>query len=634
MKNKDIRKEGDNFFKNFFVRSSNFCEKRFPFLNGGPELSSEFLESFRINELGTSAESVVVFSRVCGLILVTSFFLASLLFQNWFLALAGVGLSLACMHFVTEYPKEVARKRVQQGLENAPQALTNLVVSLKQNPNLEEAFGFASRLGTGLFAKDLRRVLNKVLKGESPSIHDELPKLAYKWGERSEGLKRALYYVSESFNESREPQRLEMLDKALGVMIDDSVQRTREFNSKLFTPVLVLFSFGTVLPLIIVSLMPLTSFFGSTGLLSKVVVLLLLSLSGVYFYSLKILRDRPPVFSVINVPRGEGMPAPGFMRVRLGGNVFDVRILPYVLGVFLLVGFPGWVYLLSSLPFMGLTNNLFSFLVNRVNTLSIVWGAGLGFGLWAHGTSSFKKGLRDKAKELEHEVIDAFYQVSNRLAENRSPESAVKFVSETMRGTVAGELFAKASRKISLHKTSLKKAFKELGGGVHSDRARSLITIFVNSVEHGNKKSSEVLFTSADFFSKLNDVSKELKNMLQKNLSMMKSTALLFSPMICAMIVGLQKIILNTVSSAQQTMSASGYEFISIPFFQFSPINLGMLQLILGLYSLGLSVVLTSFVSRITWGDDEIMVKQDVGNASIISVFVFTLSLLIINFLL
>ncbi|MBR9677886.1 MAG: hypothetical protein GOU97_01135 [Nanoarchaeota archaeon] len=636
-----ISKDNNSYEKSvekpLFEKLSVFSGKKFGFLARKPVLSDEFVKSFDLLEWKFKPSGVIAFSRLTAILILISFSLASVFSETpVILFVIGLALALASIQLITEFPKDMARERVKTGLEFAPEVLTNIIVSLKQNPNLEEAFEFASKFSSGLFVKDVKKLLNSVLRGETSSLYDELPKLAYQWGEYSNGLKRAVYYISESFNESHEARRLGMLDKALEIVIKDSIQMTREFNSKLFVPALMLFSFGTILPLIIVSLLPLTSFFGASDLLLKIGSLLILSLVGVFLYSRKILKDRPPTFSIIKIPETVDMPKKGFMRIKIGKKVLDVKPWPYLLSLLVLVGFPGWVFLIGSAPQLGLTNNFFSFLVKELNTLTILWGVGLSICLWAYGTSYHKKGLRDKAKESEAEVIDASYQLSNKLAENRSPESAISFISKTMSNTSIGRLFGKAARALALQNLGLEEIFfgeKGLIKKIYSEKARSLITVFVKSTSKGNKNSSEIVFTSADFFSKINEADKELKNLLQKNLSMMQSTAMFFSPMICAMIVGLQKVITNTVSTAQKGLLSGGYAFVSIPFFQFIPINIGILQLIMGLYALTLSLILISFVSRIVWGDDEVMLKTDVAKASASAIMVFTLTLIITNFL-
>ncbi|MDD5417553.1 MAG: hypothetical protein PHW96_01525 [Candidatus Nanoarchaeia archaeon] len=600
-----------------------------------PKVSETLKESLEILDWTISPREIVIFGRTVFILSLIGFASASitayLLEYNALIFIAGCAVvPFLLMSLATDYAKSAAKFEVMRSLEYAPIIITNLVISLKQNKNLEEAMLFSAKHGEGKIAKDMSRALYKVWSGKEANLKNSLPELGVKWGRYLPGFKRSMYLIRSSFSEKSESRRLNTLDKAIDVALESMIEKTRDYCSNLMIPTMILFSFGTILPLIIISVLPLMSFLG-IGVLSplNILLLLLITLLGVYIYSERILKTRPATFAPLNIPLTEEMPKSGNLRIEYGDKKIDAPAFVYSVAVGLAISTPGIIFMLSN--FFVINNFLVNLMLSNLNTITIVWGFGIGLSVYFYGTENFKQNTRKKMKNLEDEILDGLYQIGNRIGEYRSPEESLKFVSKVMNDTSAGNLFRDASNLIRKQNMTLKKAFFGENGvlqKVYSPTVKSMISVFVNSVKKGTVSASETLFTLTNHFTELKKTENELKNMLYKNLSMMKLTVLIFAPISCGLIVTLQQLMQSSISTATAKITGLGFS----PFgriLEAPVISSEILQLITGIYTLILGVILIRYVTKTQHGDDKVITKIEIAKSIPIMLTVFTLTVIL-----
>ena len=601
------------------------------------KVSDEFQEAVKFLKMKCSEKQVISFSRFAAITSFAGFFIFTLIFfalkLNWvYLAFFSIITPFVVLEFISEYPKTKAKIEILKTLGEAPKTLIYLIIPLKRNSNLEEAAKFAAEYGEGRIAVDIRDALWRTWTGKAASLKEELPKLGLKWGKYSPEFKRAIYLVRSSLSEKSEAARIESLNKALEIALNGVTDKTKTYISSLFIPTLVLFSFGTVLPLMFISMLPIVAFFGvNFATPFSISLILLLTIALVFVYSNKILSKKPPSFSQPKVPKLEGLPEKGQMKI------FN-KIIPswmFVASIILFFGFPGLIYLINQNQLITLPeDNVLYFMLGNINTLTLIWAVTAGFSLYAYYSSISKKKLRDKIRRIDDEILDGVYHLANRMSENRPLEEALYFASDAMPNSEVSQLFLETARSIRRRNVSISQAFFNNRFGtmksIYSKTVYSIITLLVNSYKKGVNSSSEVMFTVVNYFTELKQTEKKLNEMIKKSISMMKATAVIFAPIVGGLVVTLYEIIQKAIASAQSQLTNLGYQssFISKTILQSSFISVEMLQLIIGFYIILINIILIRYISIIEEGPDEVAMKLNFAKMVPISMLIFTLVLI------
>jgi hypothetical protein len=600
---------------------------------GQPRVSEAFRDSLEFLKWDVTPKQIIGFSRFAALVVAALFSALALVsfligFAPVYSVIAAFAVPLLLIQYITEHPKSVAKIRVLAALGEAPKTLIYLIIPLKQNPNLEEAVRFAAQYGEGEVAEELKQALWKSWSGKAASVKEELPAIGLKWGKWSPDFKRAIYLVRSSLAEKYEANRLETLDRALKAALEGIASKTRSYVAALFLPTLVLFSFGTILPLMFISMLPIISYFG-LSIASPLEISLILGATVllIYLYSNKIIMERPPSFSQPAVPELQELPPAGQIEVfgkRVPGAFFAICLA-------LLIGFPGIIYLLTQSPIIAIPKDTFvGAFLDKVNTLTLVWGIGIGIAVYCWGFAAPRKKIRDGIKEVESEILDGIYQAANRMAENRPAEDALEFAAESMPGTPVGRLFEQTAKLVRRRNVTLEQAFFSEKFGtlraVYSRTVQSIMRLFVVAAKRGVKAATDMLFTIVDHFSELKKTEKELREMIGKSISMLRSTVVIFAPVVSGVVVTLHSIIQSSMLSAQRELSSLGYQqgLGQFAFLQVPSMTPEVLQLIVGLYMVCLSIVLIRYVSIIENGPDEVEMKLQLAKTLPVALAIFT----------
>ncbi|MFQ6010225.1 MAG: hypothetical protein ACE5J7_03850 [Candidatus Aenigmatarchaeota archaeon] len=604
----------------------NFCERLHMFPGARTKIgaSQELKES--VDFLGWKIRpDKIVYAARAAMITSALFFLVLVALSVAFGAnpaifiIAAVVFPLLLNQLISEYPKTLAKQRALTALGTAPQLVAQLAVNLKQNPNLEKAMEFVAEHGEGELAQDFRKVLWKVWTGKVKSAAHALPAIAEKWGKWSEGFHRAIYLIISSQHERNPKRRAFSLDRAVETVLDDILTKMREYSFGLHIPTLIMFSFGIIMPLILISLFPLLGFFGIPLSLEAITLFLLASLIAVYIYSNNVLGKRPVTFPMpdvkTRVPRG---------YINLYGRILPT--VPFCLAVALLIAFPSIFYLLSLTNVIVITGAFGSF-VNFVNTMPLIWGVGVAAVLYTYGSSWFKKKERERIVKLNSQIPDALYHIRSILSDSRPMEEALDFSSRALGKSELGKKLRETVNIIKRRHITFEKAVMGKEGIAHLSKAmNTAFSLLTASMKRGIKSASQTCDVIYKYLSRIRKIEKSMTMMLERNLAMMRMTAILFAPLVCAIIVVLFQLILEGVTGAFERFQIMGYmplAPISAP-----AIPTPVLQLILGLYALGLNFVLIRYVSMVRWGKDDVALNLEIAKSMGIVLLLFTTALI------
>ncbi|MCW1309567.1 MAG: hypothetical protein QXP04_02645, partial [Candidatus Nanoarchaeia archaeon] len=267
------------------------------------------------------------------------------------------------------------------------------------------------------------------------------------------------------------------------------------------------------------------------------------------------------------------------------------------------------------------------------SSLSIVFSLFFVMSLYYYAKSIHKKRIRDRNEKIENEILDAIYHVASRISEGRSSEEAIEYTAKVMKHTTISEIFDKVCWLMKNRGFTLEQAFFDEKFGVtkniYSKKVISIIRIFVDSCKKGSKHAAELLFTISNHFSELKKTEEETKRILTQNIQMMKTTAVFFSPIICALVITLQTMIQSSLIEIEKRFYSSElFSIVGLPFMQSPRVDIELLYLFVGIYMLFLALILIRFTSFIEHGDDQIEFSLNISKNLPIVFFIFIITLI------
>jgi uncharacterized membrane protein len=582
-----------------------FCRA---FGKGGAVASGELVRAVEFLGWDIGAENVAAASIKLALL---SFAVVSIMVLP--ALMAGVSMLVFVFLFplcamlpliITEWPKSLAGQKAMRDLSSAPYTITQICISLKQAPNLENALGFVAKNGRGGIALDIKEALWLLWAGKISSASSLLEGVACKWGRFSSGFQRSVQLINSSFLERDKNKKTAVLDKAVDVMLSDITKKMTDFAGSLQMPTLVIFSMGTIMPLMVISLFPVVSIFGFSVSHLHITLFLAVSLVGCYLYSALSLRKRPAGVSMHEC--GEKRPE---------------HIIPLALSLAVLISIPSIFYLmsLSGTHFTGIPG----ILVGNFGGLGLVWGLGVSVSVYAYMTSFEERKTRKKALEEEGQFIDSLFHIKNRLGDGRPIESAMEFAASSMKDSSASLMLERIVNRIKRKQMSFREAVKE-------EKSASCLTNFILSmIVAASSKGREAMAQTAsivhDYMERLMRIENDMLAMLNKSVSMMKATILLFAPVVCAVIVTLFRLVTEAVKSASREFSGYGIGQT----FLTPAIEPMMLELIVGIYTVLLNIVLLKYISGLQYGADRTAFMYDLSRYLPVTLVIFTATLAI-----
>ncbi|MDI6820416.1 MAG: hypothetical protein QMC89_05900 [Candidatus Hodarchaeaceae archaeon] len=147
------------------------------------------------------------------------------------------------------YPSWRAERERVRGLGEAPMLVGYMSMSMKVVPNLERSACFAAEHIGGPLGQSLKDFLWRSCLRAHVSVDGALERFGQRWGRWCEGLKRSIHLIRSSASERTEASRLQVLDRALEVSLQDTYERMQGFAAGLHLPTLMIYSIGVLLPL-------------------------------------------------------------------------------------------------------------------------------------------------------------------------------------------------------------------------------------------------------------------------------------------------------------------------------------------------------------------------------------------------
>ena len=614
--------------KSLYKDSCIFVNKNFAGLFKGVniEWDKELEDSLEFIDLGLTPREVIVFAWFTALLFFVLSFLAAMValfigMNALYILLFGMILACLSLYLIPMYPVRLVVFEKMRALGYAPRLIAYLIIPLKQDPNLEKAVKFASEHGDDKLADDLKQLLWHTWSGKHNSIGEALPILGHKWGEHIKGLRDSLYAIRTSQMEKHEHRRLDTLDRALRELLDNIQIKFKEFTNELRVPTTVLFMGGVLIPLVAVMFLPVLSMMGfQLGTPLGLSVLLFVIVLAVFMVSEFILTKRPVAFSPIRIPKDyPGLITPG--KIRIGNR--EVSLIKFSLGIVGLISLASVPYLLSYPNEMA----------EKLNTLPIVIGVFVGLWIYFRYDSLPRLKVRNDIERAEEECIEASFHIGNRLVSGMPAEESLikvsKLLSNPEKDSQLSRILENTVRNIRYMNLNLRDAFFHPEKGslkdAHSGLIHGIFKMFVNSMERGVDSAAETLINSANHFREIRKVENALREKISYTTSMMKVSATMIAPALCALAIPLTEIFIkilgniNANSEGNEYVAELGVEILKTP-----SLTPDLLTLILGAYMLSLLIILIRFTAILEYGNDEVKIKTEISNALPKALIIFT----------
>jgi hypothetical protein len=170
---------------------------------------------------------------------------------------------------------------------------------------------------------------------------------------------------------------------------------------------------------------------------------------------------------------------------------------------------------------------------------------------------------------------------------------------------------------------------------VYSHRIKAILRLFVQGSKKSQRAVSASLIRIADHLKQLQDVEKKITDMLYELTSTLRSTLLVFAPLIAGVTLSITTLISTIIESIQAQQSSESTLGISSSLpasagsFMMENIRPEFFILVIGVYLVELVLLLTRFINGLNEGDDTPTFLYTLGKTMPVSIVVFSVTVIL-----
>ncbi|MEM3444392.1 MAG: hypothetical protein QW115_00275 [Thermoplasmata archaeon] len=515
--------------------------------------------------------------------------------------------------FLLNYPRILSNRLKVRMLGRAPEAVNYMVMSMSLTPALDKAVAFAAENTDEPLSSGLKKVIWNIYTRKFNTIEESFLDFAYEWGYWNEDLKRALYAIRMAVFERSDEGLKRNLEKAKDIVLLGTKKKIDEFAASLSGPTTILFAIGILMPMVIGAMLPMISLVninltvpseGSTttagisttqqasdNTVTLIVLMDILFPLVSFGYAYYILGRRP------------GTTPPPKIKPKMSQKKKNAILLTSII-------LAVCISLVSIPMVLAPEGTLFYY----IGPLPIIIGIGLGIAYYCGTTVFAIKKERDDIIKMEEEFPDALFQLGSRMAEGSSVEVALKRTAESMEGTKIGELLKKIVFSIQVSGETLDEVLFSRTRGILRDFPSKLISVTFKTITEIVKKdpltAGQTIIEIANYQRDLKKVDHEIRRELASTAGMMKTTAIVFAPIVMGMTSALYVLLSKTLVEITQS------QLISIHVF----------YLILGVYLILTDLIIIYFVTGVEHGEDWAERKAMAATTLPVAVFIYAIT--------
>lgn len=533
----------------------------------------------------------------------------------------ALALSLFFTYYIYTYPDRLKRRYEAEASSELITFVLYVAMYMRNTPNLEGAVRFAADNLGGTLGYEVKKLLWDVEVGNFLSMKEALSEYTTRWS-KNRPFVEATELIITSLRQVGD-KRITLLDEAVEIMLQGSREQARHFNQDLKTPVMVIHALGIILPVMGLVLFPIIAVFlhvSWTILFVGYDVLLPLVL---YFVISSILESRPPTFSKIDITESPEVPPEG--KFRYGKQNIPAMPVGLLIGAVIIgIGVAMYVYEMNT------SQNPEGFYAAIV----ISTGIALGFGSYFMLLSSQRMKVREKTRKIETEFAEALFQLGNQISSGSPIEISMEHSMDRIKNLSIREMFERALKNMRLLGFTFSQAFfdKEYGAIRYypSKLIKSIMRTVVESTKKGVRTAAVAMLSVSKYLKGLHDTQEEVNEQLNDTLNSLKFQSYFLSPLISGIVVTLAIIIMRILASIGARVS--DLNSASVPFLaDFSTVAITPFEfiMIVSIYLIETSFILSMFISQIENGEDPIGRNDITGKSLVIGYIVFVVCLLL-----
>ncbi len=172
---------------------------------------------------------------------------------------------LAVASFFVNAPESLSQREERRIMRESPSVVGGLTMSMQMQPSLERAALFASQRTDGVLSGRLREALWSSLTRAQMSVESAMMDMSAAFSAVNDPLRQSLHLIMAATRERTKEGMDRLLDKANNIALGGVRDAVDRYVASLSTPTMVLFSLGTLLPIMLFTLLPLMSLGTSFG---------------------------------------------------------------------------------------------------------------------------------------------------------------------------------------------------------------------------------------------------------------------------------------------------------------------------------------------------------------------------------
>ncbi len=633
-------------------RYETWCNKSEKFLAIAPPKKQvhEIEKAIETIHLDITPVGATSFATIAGFsTILFGFLFAAIMFAlttqiKLFIPLLCLLVGLLVVKFVARLPIYLAARWRLKASNQMVLCILYVVMYMRHTSNLEHAIRFAAQHVGPPLSLDLRKIFWDTQTRKYPTIKEALDNYLETWRHYNMEFITSFHLIESSLFEPTESRRLDLLDKALNVMLEGTYDKMLHYAQDLKNPITTLHMLGVVLPILGLVIFPLVGSFlgGLIGWQHLFIIYNIFLPFGVFAFGLNALSKRPTGFSATTTQQGllQKIKSPTVSCALIATFFIALGFLPVIFHI-----------LDPRVDFnVGVFGNFFNYITIGNNTFgpfglgalllsfAIPFGCAVALGTYYKSKTRNLIKLRKETKNLEKEFASALFQLGNRIGDGIPAEMAFSNVAQVMTGTPTGKFFRIVDTNIRQLGMSMPEAiFNEKTGAIltyPSAVIRSSMEVLIESAQKGPKIVAESLISVANYIERINKVNERLKDLLAEVISSMKAQISFLTPAIAGIVVGISAMIVNIIV----TLNTKFTEFVQNPdalgatsqlqviseIFNVQGVIPGFyFQLVVGLYVVQLTYILSVLQNSIENGTDKIAEQHLLGKNMTRSVYLY-----------
>jgi len=590
----------------------------------------------------------------------------AILFLTLEMQLALIAIPFLLFYYIISYPAVMAEITKIRAADESVKVILYMVIYLRLNPNMEGALKFSARHCSGPFGRDLRKILWDLEMGKYRTIEQAFTSKMKKWIEWDKDFLEAFQALMNLSMIVSEQKRQENLEDALGMILDRTYAKMKEYGKALRTPTMFIHTMGITFPILGLIMFPLASIFLSDSVnpwyiaLGYTVALPLFLL----WYMRRTIAKRPSAFSWPDISEHPDLPPEGMIAIGRGNKRTNIPILPISILILFVLAAPGASYMYN------LANDYFSIsaspdfakqwesrvkaeyepaqaMSSIVYSLTIIWGVAFSLAFYFYGKSFQRVKIRSQIKQLESEFVTSLQRLSDVLSTNMPIETSMEAVASKYKqyGYESSPMYLFFTSIISRMKKmgqTLEQAIFDKKYGVILQYPSKLILdvmqFIVSSAKKGPKIVAVVTKSISTFLKSSRDVEEQIADILDETVSGAKMQASFVAPLVCGIVAGTAVLIIQLLhlitkfiddlnSMLNLTGTTGSGNFLSESILGINSQKIippSVFQMIIGIYMMEVVILLGFFLNGLQNGFDKNMRNYVIGKYLLIATVIYS----------